>query len=214
MKIKPVKITLFDGFTDKDSKNHKDVEIGKLIKANDYFTIEMLLGELSPTLLNCFLLSRSVTKFGTMEMPISDNKLLELYTEDFHDLVNALNQFNEQNGTPQMIDERTLKFAFGLKRDGIVYDLAEFGKLPIGRDVIEAERKGLVGNRGMAYLAGKEVVRLKQSGGDSVLEGELNFETISELYLIDAIGLMEHSKVWNKFNRILRMSEKVQPENN
>lgn len=204
MKIKPAKIELFNGYTDKKGKIHKQIEISKLIKAGEFFFLEATWGNQSPTTLTAYLLSHAITKFGKLEIPVSTNILLELYKTDLEDLVAIFNSFTEQNGTPILIDEKTVKLVFGLEKDGTIYDLAEFGKLTTGKDVVEAEMKELSGNREAVFLAGKEIVRLKQSNGDLVLEGELNLETIGELYLIDALGIVEQSKIWNQYQYIVR----------
>lgn len=205
--IKSFELELLEGFADEKGTKHTKVEIGNLTKAGEYFLFESIWEDFSETALNAFLLSRAITKFGTLKTPVSESFLLNLLSTDLEDLGNALNEFTAQNGTPQLYAQNTIKLIYGIEKDGVVYDLVEFGAHTKGFDEVQKERLNLSGNRGMAFLAGKEIVKLYQSEGEKSLNTGLDLEAFSQMYLIDVIGILEQSKIWNELTYLERKIE-------
>lgn len=205
MENKPLTIELTEGHKDKEGKQHTTVEIGIPIKTNMFFLFEMFWGDSGQTMMNAYLLNAVITKFGELKIPVSIDALLDLDFIDFEDLVSGLTKYSEQNGVPEFIDLNTVKLIHGIEKDGILYDLVEFGKLTNGRDSVEAETLNLSKTRKKAFLAGKEIISLKQSRADNFLELEkgLTLAEISELHLIDTIGLLEQRKIWQTSKLVL-----------
>lgn len=208
MKTKPVKVKLSGGYADKAKIAHKDVIFSKILKGRELFSIDELLEMLdqseSETLLSAFLLSNSITKFGSLNTPVGTDIILSLDKIDFEDLASAYQKFIAQNGSPKPIADDKIQLVYGFECNGVKYDVVEFGKLTTGKDALEAENNRLSGNRGTAFLAGKEIARISQSKGKSVLEGSLSLEQLSDFAAIDLLAIMEHSKIWKQIIRTQR----------
>jgi hypothetical protein len=212
MEASPVKVTLEVGHTDKGEVNHKDVTIGSLLKGGDLFLIEMNMryrNEKGETLFNVLALERAITKFGDLPIPVSRGVLLDLDSIDLEDLVEAYNNFVGQHGEPQPLSSNSLKLVYGYEVNGDVFDVVEFGRVLTGRDVVDAEKSERESaSRMRCFLAGREIVRLRQSNGEKVVEGLLDVRAFDDLAGIDVLAILSHSELWMLSVRAERLAQR------
>ena len=185
MQFKPATVELYDGSV---------FEIGNLGKMKDYFAFETANPNRTQTETKAFLITQVVTKCSHF-YPVLIDDVLNLDSYSFNYLLTQCEWFLEQNGKPTFLDLHTLKLVYGLEVNGEIFDLIEFNGIAKASHQADGERLGLSGGRLLAYLAIKEVVRLKQYNGKAIFEGQLNIENIGEMSFIDGVEFLDKSKL-------------------
>lgn len=230
--ITPHTITLISGYTGTDRKskepvNHKEVTFGKRINGRTLFAIDSDPQSNFPTQYGDLLLRASITKFGTLKMPVALAVLLSLDSIDREDLqaafavfsANSLKEVSDEYSETEeidaelddesmsgMISENQVKLAIGLDKNGLVYDLCTFSRVLTGRDEVEADRQSLTGIKRICFLAGKQITQLSESNGTSILEfpNGLDVSVFDELDMVDIYRIRTASEVWRNSFRTKR----------
>jgi hypothetical protein len=217
MEIEPLTIELLGGYTDNTGKGvtHKKVTFSKRLTGADYFRIDDDPQSNIPTQYEALILRQAITEFGTLTMPVPLTVLLQLDSIDRDDLNEAYNKFSRESmralavGSPEpaasvdrLIDGRSLKLLVGYERNGLVYDLVEFGKRLTGMDEVAADTFSLSGIRRVCFMAGQQVVKLYQSNGASVLEGPMGLEMFERLDAVDIALMKAGAEVWRQSFRL------------
>ena len=213
--IEPLTIELLGGYTDKQGLTHKKVTFSRRLTGADFFRIDDDPQSNIPTQYEALILRQAITEFGTLTMPVPLTALLQLDSIDRDDLNEAYNKFSRESletlavASPdpvdtveRLIDGRKLKLALGYERNGLVYDLVEFGKRLTGMDEVAADTFGLKGIRRVCFMAGQQVVKLLQSSGASVLEGPTGLEIFERLDAVDLALMKAGAEVWRQSFRL------------
>jgi hypothetical protein len=193
------KLQLVVGHADSSGKCHDEVEIGKRLLGTDLFEIDEHPLAVLKTNREFLFLSRAITKFGDLKLPVALSTLLALDSVDRDDLLEAYNEL-ERVGADKLesLSDNKLRLGDGLNVDGVVYDLAEFGARLTGKDYVEADQKELEGARRVFYLVGRQVSRLSQSEGQATLSGPLKLELMETMHVSDLYALRGASEVWRQ----------------
>ncbi|HEY6334094.1 MAG TPA: hypothetical protein VI756_32565 [Blastocatellia bacterium] len=189
METKPLTIELEIGYTEK-GVTHRSVTFGKRLTGKELFIVDSDPRGGISTQYQHLLLRNAITEFGTLTMPIDMMVFQKMDSIDTDDLNTGFTKFQEgmlEGRGPEFLEGDRVKLAFGLEREGMVYDLVEFGRRLTGMDEIQADKKGYrVGTiQRVCYLAGRQVRRLAQSEGDLELPGEMEIETFRSLDVVD-----------------------------
>lgn len=209
--ITPINITLARGYTDADGKEHREVTIGRRLTGRDMFALDdSPLAEIA-TQRHSLIVSKGITKFGSLSIPVSLKTLLSLTRTDREDLIGTYNRFALESAgerQPEFLPGNKVRLAFGFNIGGILYDMAEFGNEITGYDEVDGDKLGLTGLSHACFLIGREITRLSQSDGTAVLEGRVELESFEELDAADIANLQIAAALWRDSFRAPR--EKVQ----
>ena len=202
-----VTIELVDGYVDKKNARHSTVVFGQRLHGKVFFTIDEDPQSDLPTQYNDLLLRAAITHFGALSMPVPLSVLLSLSDLDREDLSDAYNRFSIESLDGRRADflsDNKVKLPFGYERNGLVYDIVEFGTRLTGMDSVEADRLKLGDLRRGCFLAGKQVVRLAQSEGASALEGPMLLEMFETLDVADLNAIRQGAELWRQSFRRAR----------
>lgn len=193
------KLQLEVGHTDSAGKLHDEVEISRRLLGKDLFEIDEHPLAVLKTNREFLFLSRAITKFGDLKLPVALSTLLALDSVDRDDLLDAYNGLeNEGADKLEALPDNKLRLGDGLDVGGVVYDLAEFGVRLTGKDYVEADQKELVGTRRVFYLVGRQVSLLSQSEGQATLSGPLTLEQMETMHVSDLYALRGASEIWRQ----------------
>lgn len=240
MTVKSHKIELTIGFTQRDKQQkkevtHKDVIFGKRIDGKRLFAIDSDPQSSIQTQFSDLLMRASITKFGSLKMPVALSVLLALDSIDREDLKEAYTLFSaqslkelrnegenseesdeseteetEENDSIQVVADNTIKLMLGYDRNGLVYDLVEFGRRQTGMDEVEADVKGYKGIKRLCFLAGKQISKLSSSQNASVLTGPIGIDVFEALDIVDIYAIQGGAEVWrNSFRTTGSRLQKV-----
>lgn len=197
MRINKINLNLVEGFTDQKGKLHSEIEIGNLVKAEQLFTADALYGDENKKITSYHVMRFSISKFGSLDCPVALETILSLDTLDLDNLTDAVDTFTAQNGGNFMsfVDNKTYKLAHPIKKNGINFNLIEFGRLENGYDIANAHNCS--GNfQFNAFTAGRRVKTLKQTNGKKVLDTQLDLNDIGQFWVYDAMNLIQLSVNW------------------
>lgn len=192
-------VQLAVGYIDGGGKLHDEVEIGKRLLGSDLFEIDEHPLAILKTNREFLFLSRAITKFGDLKLPVALDKLLALDSVDRDDLLEAYNEL-EMAGADKLevLPDNKLRLGDGLNVEGVVYDTVEFGARLTGKDYVEADQKELDGARRAFYLVGRQVSRLSQSEGEGTLSGPLTLEQMETMHVSDLYSMRGASELWRQ----------------
>ncbi|MET0626566.1 MAG: hypothetical protein ABW250_26765 [Pyrinomonadaceae bacterium] len=194
-------LTLEVGYTDAQGTVHREVVFGKRLLGADLFEIDEHPLAVLKTNREHLFLTRAITKFGDLKMPVAPTVFLALDSIDRDDLVEAYNQLEgagSDGRRPEALTDRTLRLGDGLTMGGVVYDVVEFGVRLTGKDYVEADQQELDASRRAFYLVGRQVSRLSQTEGDATLSGPLTLEMMATMHVSDLYALRGGSEVWRQ----------------
>lgn len=207
--INKITLNLSIGFQDK-GKLHKKIQIGNLVKAEQLFIADAIYNDENNVLSKFHIMRFSISKFGSLDCPVTLETILSLDSLDLDILTDAIDTFTSKNGGDEMqfLDEKTFKLAHPINREGVNFDLIEFGRIENGYDVANSEN--CVGTfQQNAFFAGCRVKTLKQSNGEAVLESQLNLNEIGGLWFYEVLNLIRQSLNWKEQVRKQRADQKV-----
>lgn len=203
MEVTPLTIELDLGYTDKNGKTHTAVTFGKRITGKELFAIDEDPQSSLETQYDALIIRAKITKFGDLKMPVSLQTLLELDSLDREDLAEASNKFSDQAAGDRKVEYTAVgqvKLAFGYTRNDLTYDLVEFCNRLTGMDEVAADKLRLKGIRRALFLAGRQISKLAQSDGESVLEGPFDAEFLMQIFesldLTDVGAIRAAAEVW------------------
>lgn len=193
--MKNVKLAF--GYEGGDGKIHRNVRIERRATGADLFRIADDGDGEKPTQFNLQLLQGAITKFGSLIMPVPLSVLLSLKSPDRRRLIAANNEFLKETSAGRKTEKLSVskvKLAFGFEKNGQTFDVVEFGRLLTGYDELEAD--DLPGWRQACFLLGKQIVRLSQSTGEGICEGEVTPEMFASLDAGDIFLLSGANAEW------------------
>lgn len=200
--IVPITIELIGGYTDGQGVTHHRVTLGNIIKGKRLFAIDTDPQSNLPTQYTALLLRAAITEFGTLKMPVPLKALLQLDSIDRDDLFDAFNRLSASESKSEMKGVDTLKLGIGYERNGLVYDVVTFGRRRTLMDEVAADRQRLGDMERLCFLAGRQVVKLSQSEGESVIDGPLPLEIFHELEAPDINAIREAAEVYRQSFRL------------
>jgi hypothetical protein len=177
----------------------KRVTFGKLLKGRDWFALDSDPQASDQTQYNDLVMRAEITQFGKEKMPVTLKTLLELTSVDREVLEEGHTEFQRlwaEGKEAKFLSDGRVRMAFGYARNGLVYDIAVFGKLHTGMDEVQANKQKLNGLKRICYLMGREIVKLAQSDGASELAGPVELEVFEELDGADILTLRSASAIW------------------
>jgi hypothetical protein len=194
-------IELLGGYVDEKGNAHKSVTFGKRLTGKELFAIdEDPMGQLQ-TQYSDLLIRASITRFGLLSMPVPLSVLLALDFIDREDLSDGYNKFMAAGLEGRVAEFRAddeVRLSFGYESSGLVFDVVKFGTRLTGMDSVEADRRKLIGVRRECFMVGKQIVKLSQSDGTSVLDGALELQQFDRLDAHDIATLRTASELWRQ----------------
>jgi hypothetical protein len=101
------------------------------------------------------------------------------------------------------LGEDTVKLAIGHNRNGLNYNIVQFGGKLTGFDEVEADKKGYKGIERICFLAGKQIAKLLSTNHPSSLDGPIGLELFTLLDMADILTIREGAEAYrNSFRRI------------
>lgn len=200
-------IHLSGGYRDTQGTRHQRVVFGKRPTGKELFAIDSDPQAGLSTQYNDLIIRVSITAFGKLTMPVPLTALLALDACDRDDLNEAYERFLNESLGDRKVDfpsDEMVKLAFGYEANGLTYDVATFGQMTTGYDLVEADRLGLDRTQRACFLIGKQITRLSQSEGTSVLEGPIGLNIFERLDAIDIHALQIGAAKWKSFFRLRR----------
>src|SRR5262245_23103532 len=122
-------VTLIDGYRDAQGGLHREVEVGYVLRGADLFSIDEHPLGTTQAARDFLILSKAITRFGTMRLPVPPTVLAELDTVERDDLLTAYNDLEKKSRggrRPEVLPDGRLRLASGYEHDGITYDVVEY----------------------------------------------------------------------------------------
>ncbi|GEM_PF-2762822 len=204
-----IEIHLSGGYKDTKGVLHQRVVFGRRPTGKELFLIDSDPQARLSTQYNDLIMRVSITAFGGLTLPVTLKVLLSLDDIDRDDLNDAYERFITESLEDRKVDypsSDTVKLAFGYEANGLAYDLVTFGRMTTGYDRIEADRLGLDRTARICFLMGKQITKLSQSEGSSVLDGPIDLNIFERLDAIDIHALQIGAAKWKEFFRRSRAS--------
>ncbi|HYX72424.1 MAG TPA: hypothetical protein VE732_06615 [Nitrososphaera sp.] len=213
MDVKPLTIELTGGYTDPSGVVHKSVTFGNPITGSVLFSIaEDPLSSLY-TQKELLAISKSITAFGSLTMPVALSVLLALDEFDIEDLHKGQDEFDAQiikGRTAQFISDGEVKLSIGFERDLFTYPNVKFSHHVTGRDMAHADSLGFQGLKRACYLTSRQIESLTTEDGSSNIQGPIDIDLFNNLHSSDVMALLVASERWRDSFR--RRRGKVQKE--
>lgn len=202
--IRKHKIELVFGYTDASGVNHKEVEFGRRLLCSDLFEIEEDPQSTKPTQARLMNVAVTITRFGTLTMPVPLKVLMSLGSRDRRDLISAHNKFTNETATEMRkipaLPIGAVQLGTGITLEGVTYTIATFGKQLTGYE--ESEGDEFENIKGQCFSLGKEITRLSQADGDRVREGGIDLVDFASVEADDLFKLLAGEAAWlNSFRR-------------
>ncbi|HEX8177847.1 MAG TPA: hypothetical protein VF543_22350 [Pyrinomonadaceae bacterium] len=202
------------GYTDENGKEHKSATIGRRIKGRDLFEIDEELKGLTPSVTDLPFYRAATVSFGELKEPFPMKAFLSLVSIDRERLVKAYEDFIRETSKErevEIISDDTVRLAFGIERDGSIYNVAKFGYLLTGFDEIEADDKRYTGMKRVCYLLRKEIISFTTQDGALSLPCPLPMTVLEEMDMVDILALRETSlRYSDSFNEAAENEEVAQ----
>lgn len=204
-----IEIHLSGGYKDTKGVLHQRVVFGRRPTGRELFAIDSDPQAGLSTQYNDLIMRVSITAFGGLTMPVVLKALLTLDACDRDELNEAYEKFISESLGDRKVDfpsDEMVKLAFGYESNGLVYDLVTFGRMTNGYDLLEADRLGLDRTQRACFVIGKQITKLSQSEGSSVLDGPVALNIFEKLDAIDIHALQVGAAKWKEFFRRSRAS--------
>ncbi|MGB7923449.1 MAG: hypothetical protein WCF57_09410 [Pyrinomonadaceae bacterium] len=199
IEAKPHTIELRTGYKDNSGIVHKSVTFGKPATGATAFAIDEDPQSSLFTQKELLTISKTITAFGSLTMPVPMSVLLDLDEIDTDDLIRGYQHFTSQitNGRePEFISESEVKLSIGFEKDGLLYPRVCFGRKVTGRDKVQADLNEYGDLKRTCFLIGRRIVSLKTEDGSSELQGAVDIDLFNTLYGGDILPLIVASERW------------------
>jgi len=190
-------IELTAGYTDGDNATHSSVTFGKRLKGKDLFDMSDSPESNSKTQAALMMLAGSITKFGSLTLPVPLSVLMSLSRADRRKLSKGYESFLNTSSNAhksKSLSDDAIKLGFGLTLGQIVYDQVRFGRMLNGYDELQSD--DLDGWEQTCFLIGKEIVELSQSDGKHKIAGPISLEVFETADSRDIFALKEQEDKW------------------
>lgn len=184
MNLETHSVELIEGYTDKKGVKHTEVKFGKRPTVGDLMAIERDPQAQNPTLYEDLIRRLMITAFGSLKCPVMLPVLLELDTIDRDDLGAAANEFlrmtrPEDNG--ELLPDDAVRLMFGITIESTTYNIFKFGNRLTGKDLLDADKNGLIGVSKNAFEIGRQVSEVSHSETGLTVKGILSLEQMASL---------------------------------
>lgn len=198
------KFNLKFGYQDKENPEvfHREVVISRRPTGADFFrAVEGGTDDKTAnTRINLALIASAITSFGTLTMPTPLTVLFSLNEIDEDKLNDEYLLFliSTQPPTEQKIleDNHRAQLAFGIEREGVKYQIIEFGKLLNGFDRIKIQNEAQSDWQYTGAKIAREVVKLSTLDGSNSISGELTLAEIEAMDVTDFLVTREAESQW------------------
>ena len=195
MKQHAINVQLPIGLTGERGTPHRDVTIGRLPLGSDAFAAMHDPESIYPTVLDAYLLRASITRFGSLKLPIPLRSLLSLDSIDMDVLNAAFDEFLlsfTEGKSVELINEHTARLIAGVEISGVTYTHVHFKG--IGKDVPDPSQVGITSVSSQTELAcrllGSRIARLASCDGIHSIDGPITLDIFAKLPVFDLIGMM------------------------
>jgi hypothetical protein len=196
-----MEITLDDGYTDGRGALHKQVTFGKRYDGATLFALNESPTSEIPTQYQLSIVAATITKFGTMTMPVPLDVLLKLYEDDIQALVKAHNQFMADGvgeRKVEFVSDSEVKLAFGYEDNGIIYNRVKFGNRLRGLDQVAADNTGFESLRREYFLIGRRIESFTSDDGTFKLDCPVAIEVFEKLDAEDFVTVRIAATRWRQ----------------
>ena len=189
------------GYKDKEDSEiiHREVVISRRPTGKDLIQIAENDLDADETLSSLGLVAAMISRFGKLTMPVPITVLLQLNEIDTDKLRNEFSDFlsdSTEGKEAKVLDDGRAQLAFGINREGVNYDVVEFGNLLNGYDRININKEAKNPAQFKALKIAQEVAKLSTADGSKSISGALTLAEMESLDLSDIIVLMEAESQW------------------
>jgi len=200
-----IQVNLTRGYTDEKGQVHQLVVIGKRLTGAALMAASESPEAALSTQHELLILRAGITQFGTLPIPPPLKAFLPLGETEIDDLVEAHNRFLAESldgKLPEFLSESELKLAIGYDLNGLIYNRVRFSKWITGFDMVEADRKGLLGLRRELFFIGRQIDRLSSEDGNAELPGPIGLDVFARLDGVDIVAMRGAAIRWRESFRI------------
>jgi len=215
IEVPQVTLDLERGFTDAKGAAHQKLVFGRRLTGGDLIRADQKLESFSKISFECAIFASALVEFGTLRRDEMRHALLSLNDLERADVEAAYERFLSQSNDGvegRAVSDDTVRLAFGIRRDGVVYRDVTFGRLLVGYDELEADTKRLTGVERNCFLIGRQVARIASADGAHVVEGELTLEVFEDLDADDLPALREAADNWYESARAAHLQARMEQE--
>lgn len=177
---------------------HNKVVISNKITASAFVSISDAYGNSEFQFTN-ELIRKSISKFGTLEMPLPVSIFLSLNQVDREKLVDEFNLFFAEISKEvkaEIVELSKVKLTSPIVKDGKNYDTVEFGYLTTGYDYIAIEKIAR-GEEEKQYLTLlRHISKLSISENSEVFDGDLTYSDFENIEVGDYFVLQQAQEKW------------------
>lgn len=196
-----MELVLSKGYKDKQGVVHRDVTFGKRYTGATLLAIDTDPQGDIPTQFKLLVARATITKFGTLPMPVPLDVLLKLNRLEITALMNAHNKFMQESLSGrknEYTSDSEMVLAFGYEDNGRTYNRVRFGTYLNGYDEIAADQNGYQGLHREYFLIGRQITSLSTLDGEHKLDGPFELEMFKQLDAEDFIGLGVAATIWQE----------------
>lgn len=177
---------------------HTEVVIGHKITIADFIKASDDTGNSEFQFTN-ELIRASITKFGSLETPLSMTVFLSLDETDREMLLEELNLFTAETlkqNSAKVTDNSQVQLTFGIMKDGENFEEVEFGKTLTGYDQLALEKVASGKEMLKCLTLIKHIKNLRTLDGSRVFEGDLKLEDFKDVVIGDYFILQAAENKW------------------
>lgn len=197
------KFNLKFGYRDKETPEivHREVEISCRPTGADFFkAVEDGTDDgAANTRINLSLIKSAITKFGDITMPVPVTVLFSLNEIDEEKLNDEYLLFlvaTQPETEQKILEDNRAQLSFGIERDGVKYQIVEFGNLLNGYDRMKIQSETQDEWVFQAKKMAREVVKISTLDGAHSVDDELTFEEVEAMDVTDLLVLRETEARW------------------
>lgn len=200
-----MEIVLTGGYTqtqqDKKDVLHNHVTFDKRLDGASLFAMDENPASEIQTQAMLLTIAATITKFGTLPMPVPLEVLLKLNINDIQALRNAHNKFMAEGVGEREVEfpsDSEVKLAFGYTDNGVTYTHVKFGVRLTGYDLVAADdagyREGVM--RREYFLIGRELKSISTDDGQYKLDGPFDLSLFEKLDGEDFVSMRIAATRW------------------
>ena len=177
-------IKLTFGYEGKDGVTHDDVTFGRRLTTGDMILLDSDPRSQNATQNTDMIRAKSITKFGTLKMPVSLDVLLSLNSIDREDIAQGFDRFcqlSREDRPSEYRENNIVEIRFGFDIDGTAYTVVDLGRMITGRDEVDADTLGLSGIARECFLLGRRITNATTADGNAPIGGPFELDRFKDL---------------------------------
>jgi hypothetical protein len=191
------------GYIDSKGVRHNHVTFDKRLDGAALFAIDESPMAAVSTQLQLMTVAATITKFGTLMLPVPLDVLLKLDIEDIKALRKAHNKFMADGVGERQVEfpsNSEVKLAFGYQDNGVTYTRCTFGVRLNGYDLVAADKEGHAEGtmRREYFLIGREITGISTDDGQHKLAGPFDVSLFAKLDVEDFMSLRIAATRWRE----------------